>query len=304
MKKILPIIIVVLLFVVACGDGDVVLVSQQFIGGTTGLTPTFEVLPERVFDGGEQAFEIVVKLLNEGESSVAPTDIIVSLEGVLARDFDKIPSDFVAEGVDDIIEGKRLDPQGNTIPGVPVLVEFLDLNHQQRITGAELPFPIRAIACYEYSTQAVTQLCVVSNPLSPDDNSICQVNGPKTVSNSGAPIHIANVKQSASSNKIRFSFDIQYVGTGDLFRTGSSCGRGHENKVFVHVEALPELTCTGLSQQGTGVEGEVTLFDNVRTISCSVPVSSANAQFATTIELKYRNQDSVSGEFFVKRSIE
>jgi hypothetical protein len=311
MNRIKSQLITVLLLVVliaGCNGTEEEVNFDSFIGGSQGVTVSFVEMRNEVFDGGEDPFDIIVKLENMGETDVDLEDIQVRISGVRPEEFDKTVTQLTQNSPEDVV-GARIDAQGNQLPGVPVLAEFTNLNHVGTIIGSSIDFPIRAEACYKYATQAVTKLCVRKNILNPSEGGLCEINEAKQVANSGSPIQIQNIKESGrGSKKIGFSFDVVHLGAGSPYTLGGSCERERvKNKVTITVDTKQAgLSCTGLGTQiGSSVSGEVTLFGGKKTISCSQEVDTTrDFEFAAGFNLGYNYLDSQTMQLKVKKSRE
>ncbi len=275
----LVVILVLLFLVTACRPGEKkqLTIESPFAGGSQGLVLDFQDLRKDVFDGGRDPFDVIVRLENKGEALVKKENVKVKLSGINPAEFGKLEENLFMNAPDDAIE-MRKDPQGAVLPGPPVFVEFTDLNHISPIAGASAQFTLRADVCYLYRTKTVSKLCVRENILTPPPGGICEINEDKPVFNSGAPVQVANFKESArAKDKIGFSFEIKNAGAGNIFERNTFCDRSqrkNENRVYVTIATgLSGLSCTGLESTGKGAEGFVTLYDGTKIISCSQQVS-------------------------------
>ncbi len=275
-SKTIVLLTILAIILAGCQDqGQKVELSQPFLGGTQGITFDFSEFRPDVFDGGTDPFDIVLQIENKGEADIQRDKIRVALSGINPLEFSTTDNQMTTSPTEDIIATKK-DMLGNMQPGPAVFVEFKNLNHQGKITGAQIDYPIRADICYLYNTQTVSKLCMRKNVLSTQEG-ICTINEDKPVFNSGAPIQITKLSESArSKDKIGFTFEIRNMGTGEVFERGTVCDRmtrKNKDRVFVRVETnTPGITCTGLEAKGTYAEGFTTLFDGVKTITCTQPV--------------------------------
>ena len=305
-------LIAILVLLTACAGGGkkgqtVDLSASPFIGGTTGIGADFADFRKEVFDGGRDPFDVVVKLENKGEHTVPATMVHVKISGVNPAEFGKLEEDLIKSPPDELIE-TRLDAQGNVLPTTPVFVEFTDLNHFSPIAGAQVTYPLRADVCYTYQTEAVSKVCVRENILAPEPEGLCEINADKPVFNSGAPVQVGIVKESArAKDKIGFSFEIANAGAGQIFERGSRCdksSRAKENRAYVIVDTgMPGLQCTGLSTTGTKAEGFTTLFDGKKIVTCTQTVSSrTDFEQQIDIEVVYDYEEYKQTEIVVKSS--
>ena len=277
------IVAVMILIVVLAGcaggkKGQKVELTAPFVGGTTGIAADFIDARKEVFDGGRDPFDVVVKLENKGESTVPPNRVRVKLSGINPSEFSKLEEDLMKSPGDELTSVRK-DPQGNALPGAQATVEFTGLNHFSQITGAQVAFPLRADVCYTYTTNAVSKLCVRENIMNPAPEGICEINSDKEIFNSGAPVQVGAVKETAfGKDKLSFSFEISNAGTGDIFERGSVCDRGTRSKsgrAYVVVDTgIPGVSCSGLQTSGTKAEGFTTLYDGKKLVTCTQTVTT------------------------------
>ncbi len=288
-------------------EGKAIDLTSPFIGGTTGLQIAFQGLRKEVFDGGSDPFDVLVRLENKGESPIKKEDVRVKLSGFNPGEFTKREEQLMKNADEDILES-RLDPAGTVLIAPPAVVEFTELNHMAPITGASASFPLRAEVCYMYQTKAVSKLCVRSNILNPPEGGICNVNEDKTVFNSGAPVQVQSVKESArAKDKIGFSFEIRQAGAGKIFEKRSKCDitqRKNENRVHVVVDSkIQGITCTGLTSSGTKAEGFVTLFEGIKLVTCTQPITTkSDFEQIISIEATYDYEEFIQTDITVKSS--
>jgi hypothetical protein len=306
MRKIVAVVMLVLL-VVACKPGGKkqVSIESPFVGGTQGLAVDFQDFRKDVFDGGNDPFDIIVKLDNKGESLVAAQDVKVKLSGINPSEFGKSEADLVKNAPEDVIE-MRKDAQGGVLPGPQVFVEFTGLNHKSPIAGASAQFTVRADVCYLYRTQTVSKLCVRENLLTPRAGGICELNENKPVYNSGAPVQVGDFKESTrAKDKIGFTFEVKNVGSGSVFERNSKCDRAErrfENRAYVIVTTgIPGLSCTGLEATSKGAEGFVTLYGGSKIVSCSQPIATkSDFEQLVGIEVIYDYEQNIQTSLTVK----
>lgn len=284
--------------------------STPFIGGLSGFSVGFQAdaPPKEVYDGGRFPFAVVVKIQNIGEFLVPKDKVKVSLSGIDPVEFGLNPNDLIKSPGDDMLP-RRKDAGGNILESNPFFLEFKNLNHVRRITGSALDFPLRAEVCYNYGTIATSKLCSRKNVLNPTPGGICTINEEKKVANSGAPVQIVSLQESTrAQDKVAFTFKIQHVGTGFLYRKLTGCEkssiRATEQKVFVNVrEPASGVECVGLSSNSVPNQGEVTLFDGSNTVTCTMTLQRpGDFEFPVTIDLNYDYEDTTETNLLVKRS--
>ena len=306
MKKLIAVLVLVLL-IVACKPGGKKSVSLEspFVGGTQGVVLGFQDFRKDVFDGGNDPFDIIVKLENKGEALVPAQNLRVKLSGINPVEFGKTDEGMVLNAPEDVIE-MRKDPQGGILPGPQVFVEFTGFNHKSLIAGATAQFTVRADVCYLYRTKAVSKLCVRENLLTPRAGGICELNENKPLYNSGAPVQIADFKESTrAKDKIGFTFEIRNSGSGSVFERNSVCDlsqRKFENRVYVIVNTgLAGLQCTGLEGTSNGAEGFMTLYGGSKIVSCSQTIASrSDFEQIVSVEAIYDYAESIQDALVVK----
>ncbi len=303
--------LLLVLFIVACAPAEdtASTAGTPFLGGSQGVILSFveNAPPGTVYDGNTFPFDIVVKAENKGEFPVPKNKIFVDILGFEPGQFGKGASDL-SRAPKENMEARGKDAQGNILESNPTYVEFTNLKYRTPIAGAELSFPIKAEACYLYGTIATTKLCARENVLQPGLGGLCEINADKEVFNSGAPVQITSLVESArAQDKIAFTFKISHVGTGKIFEKGALCStetRGHEDKVFVEISSpMQGVTCSGLGES-TGPQGFATLYSGSATITCTQPLTAPrDYEFPVTITVTYDYRDSISTNLVVKHTV-
>jgi len=321
MRKIY-IFMITLLFVFALGcetdTGERVDVDEPFIGGTVGLEMKFtqEAPPLEVFDNANGLYQFDVNILveNKGEWDIEnKDDAKFTLRGIdVAKDFGLSTS---VKELDVPLKRTKKDSQGGIVQGDPTYIEFNDLAYQRETTGT-LQLPLWAEACYKYGTNAQTKICVNEELLRDQDTKVCEVNEEKPVENSGAPIHVESLKESASaSDQITFTFDVRHLGSGAIYKEGTKCGgnsvRENEDKVKVIVETgignAGDLKCLGLrdeSSEAGKFSGHTTIYDNDRrSVTCVQKIDKLeDYEKPIEITLEYDYKEHIETTLLVKHS--
>ncbi len=310
MRRSLVMVVLTILLISACqeqtSEGPKGIASTRFLGGSAGIVPEFLPgnPPPEVYDGGSFPFDVVVRLTNKGEFPVPASRVKVMISGILAPEF-SVSSGALVSGPSEDVLARQQDAEGNILEPSPSFAEFVGLNHRAPIVGSVQRFPLQASVCYNYGTVASTTLCSRENILDPDENGICTINEDKTVENSGAPVQISSVRESArAADRVGFTFKIMHAGQGEIYAPASGCDkvdRRNENRVAVRVSSgIPGLSCSGLEG---GADGTTTLFGGEKTITCTQQIpSSADFEFPVTIEAAYDYEDRITTEIAVKRS--
>jgi hypothetical protein len=279
-------------------------VVSPFVGGTNGVSLTFHELRPEVFDGGQDPFDVIIKLENKGESDVIKNAALVTLSGIRPEEFGKTEAQLRANPPDDVLATHK-DPTGAVLQGEPMFVDFLNFNYRGKIAGAVAKFPLRATLCYKYSTTAVSKLCVLRN-LRTQTGAICTVNEAKPLFNSGSPLQFTTLTESGAGDKIRFTVELRNAGTGDVYELGSNCDpadRTKQDRALVSISTnLPGLSCTGLQSTTTGAEGAVTLYGGSKTITCTQQVPRSDFEQLVELRASFNYEESATSEITVKSS--
>ena len=299
--------------------------GRSFVGGNSGLSMSFieNSPPREVFDGGQFPFQVLVIYENVGEANIEPGKINFSLKGIFPKDFldAPAPGDFEASN-QDLIRGARKDPDGNTIRGGIHQQGFPQQNKQFKfnaeITGIQ-EFPLRLDACYEYKTQAVSSICILEDVTQPESG-VCRITGARDVSNSGAPVRVASVKENvAGIDSVLINFRVEKSGSGEIYapeRTGNpTCPSEYNKRNRVHVTVNTgdtalnnNLNCIGLIRDNAGSKrsGELVLTGGKSTFSCiqKIPDSArADAVKGIQVDLLYQVKESIQTRIFVKSQL-
>lgn len=317
MKQVLVIMMVgALLLLSGCaGGGTATTAYDPFIGGDTGLTMEYITgsPPDEVFDNGQYAFSVSVKLDNTGEADVEEGAGFLEIKGISAEEFGVSPSALRVDIPE--LPGARKGGDGSVIAGQTDVVTFDDLEYQQDLAGNLAISNFRVRACYDYDTEASSQLCIKEKNVDGlKANEVCLINELKGVANTGAPIQIVNVAETAKgSNGVQISFDVAHVGPADFrwFPHGDNeCNDRIDNKDMykVEVEVDPIVNgkysakCSGGSFDG-GNKGTVTMFNGAsRKVICSFDVGTQESDFETrvNIKLKYRYLQYIEKQLVIK----
>jgi hypothetical protein len=307
-------LILILLLVIALygcdGDDDKNQKTKIFVGGTKGLDISFMpgAPPNEVFDSEDYKFNINVRVENIGEWPV--DDAVVKITGINPEDYSKSLGDFTLS-VGETLEETKINPDGDIIRGSITDIEFTDLYKSEPVAGT-IESTIRSEICYGYGTQVNADVCVLEALLGTERRTevseVCNPNEPKKAENSGAPVHVQDLKQTViGSDKLSFSFKVKHIGTGKISELGSDCSDTYSSRdkvnILVETGISGDLNCMGLSG---GNQGTVILYDNVREITCtqSLPSDRGNYEKQIDITLEYDYEDYVDMTLKVKHALE
>ena len=253
-----------------------------------------------------------------------PRDAVkVNLVGFDPADFGKSFDDLRDVLPDDNLDSKKRDAEGNIIEGTTTYAQFPRSGDDFIPTKfpGNTPFTFRADVCYNYQTQADTQLCILKDMINIRPGVICQPTQSRTVYSSSAPVQVVNFRQSViGKDKMSFTFDVVLSGNVDIFWSKDkkkptnfesgcprdpSARRSVENNVGLTITEIPtdplfsDLKCGGLDGGSTGV---VRLINGRRTITCTVSLVQDRLDLQKTVGilLEYNVLDSKETDVLVK----
>ncbi|MGM5483621.1 MAG: hypothetical protein ACQER9_01745 [Nanobdellota archaeon] len=319
MKKILFTLMIatVLLFTGCTEGGDDVSndATKPFVGGSKGLSMEFitGAPPDEVFDNNQYPFSVSVKLENLGEEDIEEGEGFLEIQGINPNEFGVSESDLVKDVPE--IRGVRKNNDGSIVKGQSEVVTFDGLKFQQDIAGNFNIDTFRVRACYDYETRSTSQICIKEENIdSMKDDEICEINGKKSVVNSGGPLHIKSLTEtSRGEDGIQIAFDVGEVGPegSKWFAPGNTeCDDRIDNpdlyKVEVEVEPIIneryQASCSGGTFNG-GDKGTITLYGGEpRKVICSFDVGDQSSDFKTKVDinLRYRYLQSIDKSLLVK----
>ncbi len=305
-------LLLAMLFLTSCSNtGKTNSGYNPFLGGDAGIKLEFitSAPPKEVYDNKLYPFSIGVQIENVGESDIKAG--FVEVRGISADEFG-VSSSSLKKKIPEI-RGARKNSDGSVMSGLIDVVTFDGLSYQQDLAG-DLPISnLRVRACYDYQTKASTQLCVKPSGVDGlQDNEICLVSENKDVSNSGAPLKIANVKESPKGNDgIMVSFDIVHVGNQNFkwFSKGDdNCDSSLDNpnlyKVEIEVGSISNGKYLASCARFNGADtGTIIMFNGAsQRIVCEFKTGRQEYEFETplNINLNYRYMQYVEKEILVK----
>lgn len=282
---------------------------STFIGGQNGITFGFaeDQPPGAVLDGGEEEFFITLMMKNEGEHTVPVGGIVASLSGIVQSSFSIASMDVKSS-----FELYKRSREGDVIiPGGEELLEFGSGSFKAALPGST-SFTLRADVCYAYQTLAVSKLCLKKDVLKKEVGQVCEMNNPTVgVENSGAPLHLGDVRQSTvGSSKVRVNFQVSNVGQGQVYRPNTfstSCVGMEAEKEQLDVKVYSpdknfKIECSQLNNKDSGA---IKLVGGKKDISCTIDTSSlpdVMVQDVLIIELDYQYREAVATALTVSSS--
>lgn len=316
MKRAVTVLFILMLILLAgCNTTNNETTGKTFIGGTKGLEISFlqDSPPDEAFDGGQQPFDVTVELSNVGEYTAPKQWVKAKLSGLSPFDF-FVPAEEFIKIPDEDLEMSYKDPDGNKIEGTKTTITFSNLDYKGLLSGPT-EFPIRVDVCYKYGTTAEAKLCVKENLLNTREKAVCTVTEEKSVENSGSPVHVASFKEFAKAkDKIGFTFIIDHVGDGSIFKRETFCNAGSasivdENRVWININTGPSVAkCAGLTGGGDNY-GYVVLYKGTdksdklsRPVTCTLDLPPSTTAYETVVKinLEYDYKEFVSKQIIIK----
>ena len=296
MKKIILLVLLsAMLLIVGCGEGEQQVSSGAFIGGSQGVTVQFE--PFGVEESGtysiydEETFPIEVTLKNKGEYELQKGDVKIELKGP-SLDFSGIPAlSKNNEGIVEIISD--LLPTG----GEETITFATDAKYNQKVSNL-VDREWFANIEYTYKTYLIIPEVCLKEDLK--DDRVCEVEGAKTFSISGAPITVTAVEESTAGKGIMaLRISVSNVGGGEVTKIGEDFGV--QEKISYTIDST-DWEC----KQG-GKLNEARLIDGTAEIICKLKTALPEGTLATKqleLNLDYKYRDIIQEKLRIKESAE
>ena len=179
--------------------------SSVWIGGSGGLSASFEQIGTSTEIYEDEAFPVVVFLQNQGEFTLHANEIELKIKGISESDFSGI--DFEKTNSDQIDKISEYLPEGGY-----ERVNFGDASYQG-LTGTFYDANIYLEYTYPYATYiAIPGVCFKEDLR---DERVCDVSATKTAYASAAPIQIGTVTEKPyGSGKIYLEIPVYNSGNG------------------------------------------------------------------------------------------
>jgi len=296
-KKLLIIsLLLVALFITACGEEEATSAEGVFLGGTQGVIANFEPFGVEedtvytIFDS--ESFPIEVTLVNKGEYDIKESDVTVNLLGPLAEQFEGIASWELSNTdlIDKISElvsagGEETVTFGTDAKYLGDVTGYLDINWLSNIE-------------YNYETYVIIPEVCLKEDLT--DKRVCEVKETKTFFVSGAPITATAVEESTAGKGIMaLKIAIENKGTGDVAKQDGEFGV--TNRLAIEIDD-PMWEC-----KSGGKAGEARLLNNQAEVVCKLKEALAEDTLATKqikVTLKYKYRDLMQEGLRIKESAE
>ncbi|MEM4263394.1 MAG: hypothetical protein QW666_00680 [Candidatus Woesearchaeota archaeon] len=302
--------IILLLVLTACAGAQMPGISKtkeqqayksEYRTGTEGLRISFieNLPPPRLFD--TEQFTAVLQIENKGAFTVGgPGDKIylsgfdpTIITGISQWGMDIPPlegkNQFVPEGVVDTVEFR-----GTIAP-----LKAKNIN--------KYPVKLVATACYGYETTSTANVCIDPNPQALNVRKVCTPTQVSLGGGQGAPVSVNLVEVEASPGKTRFKINVQNIGGGDVFRSGtdylarcSPFGQPLSFEAIDYVE-LVEVIVSGISIKQTCKpldDNHIRLTNGKGVVFCEFATRGQDAYTTPiAITLRYGYRNSIFKEF-------
>lgn len=293
MKKML-LLLIVGLFLCGCdGETQETVTESPFIGGSQGLVAEFE--PLGIEEAGEyeiyadESFPIQIIFKNKGEQDVNAADLKAKIHGIYLGDFIGIAGTDGELSSTELVEGRIKDVDDE---GGETIIDFgSNVKYAPEIPGTFYDANVFVDFTYRYKTYSVVpEVCFKENLR---DESVCEVEGSKTVYVSAAPIQVKSVEEkTAGKGIIEVDFNVVNVGSGDVTLPGEEFNDRYGQVRFQIEPATerPNWKCT----HGAN-ENFARLTDGEATIRCKLrnPLEEGDLyikQIGLALEYDYKEQ--------------
>lgn len=241
--------------------------------GKNGITADFEEDSPADVSFVYDPMEIKVELVNRGAIGLAAGEIQAKLKGVAATEIFQ-PTSTEASNDEELLEAE-LDPTATTI-------DLGEITYSpEEMFAAEYKPKIEAEICFPYETK------VESNDFWISDKQIDLDKGKVSSSdNSDAPVHLTELKEFKSADKVRFQFTIENVGKGKVV-DGCFPEEDSDETVDVNILNPRDVNCETL---GGGNSGSVKLVNGRKQITCTaggLQEKGYSAQLITRLNYYY-----------------
>ena len=256
-----------------------------------------------MFDAGIDKFFISVQFDNQGEHPIDTGEVLVTLDGINPTTYSLAA---VSQRNIGLVERVTKDqPTGG--------FERVDYEAQYKSDlAADIQDTLLAHVCYLYKTNSLTQLCLRKDVTTrAQDTDVCQISDPKSVGNSGAPVHVVNVlEKPAGKNKVSVTMTIQNVGEGEVYepahinRDRCESDEFDQGRVGVTIttDTNAPIICPKLSNSNKGI---IRLVNNEGTISCLIDTSNlhtSTSQEVYKVTLDYVYKETISKSINVQNA--
>ncbi len=280
--------------------------GKQFLDGSESLIiyPS-DYSPTEVSDAGQDTFSLRLEVENKGEASIGPRTsnpfVEFSLENINPAEWGA-SSAKTSQELKEYLRGSYiLGSKSNE--GDQTRIAFRGLSYKPDLDN-DKEINMKASACYDYSTQAVAEICIDEDNLKAPGCS-----GTKLLTNSRGPIQITNMKrETADSETIRVTFTVENKGEEDVYARSEGCSLANKDKVNIDFNNMStsgwDISCPGLDED---TRGTLDLSRGDQTISCILQKTSSGGSrhFSELldVDLRYRYYKSTDIPITVRDTV-
>ena len=269
--------------------------TNNYRTGTRGIEINYAASspPSEVYYSAGSSAEIPVALeiWNRGAESGSGT---IFFDGYDPNIFSAFPPSVALP----LIEGKEAsrNPQGTNSF---IDVKTISVNLPEGIDVWEIP--LRATACYKYSTMATINVCVDPNPSKSGTRACTPVTNPSVSGGQGGPVAVSAIEYNAGLKKAIFTITIKNVGGGGLVSESktSTCLSLTQSDIDV-VGVSGTLSNSAMSCMVK--DGKVRLVNGEAIVVCTATLPDQSAYTTPlTIKLTYGYKYSTQKNIQIKR---
>ncbi len=246
-------ILTIALALTACSGEQQTQQKGAYLGGTEGLTATFEAFGVEedgvfsIFD--TESFPIELTLKNKGEYNIQPRDVKIRLLGPAPTEFSGIASREL-QNQQPIEKISELSPNG----GEDTITFGTEIKYQNPVAGV-LDREWFANIEYKYQTYVLLPEVCLKEDLT--DQRICEVKQTKEFFVSGAPITVTKVEEDTAGRGIMaLKFAVKNVGGGDVAKPGAEFGSHKQELSYSLDDTAWECKSAGRINEARLVEGQ------------------------------------------------
>ncbi len=298
-------LVVFLIVIAGCEIGSDGGKGKDFRTGTKGLVLSFlpDTPPDRSYGDGK--FKVAISIKNDGTT---PIENSKGFGGnVYLSGFDKnilrFERDPPVDGLNLIGGRTQYDPVGETeIKEFPATLSMGPNIDSYKTT-------LMVTSCYSYETIATPQVCIDPDPYGVTTRQkACRTSSVSLGGGQGAPVAVNRVTLNPSSEKLRFTIDIENVGGGIVYYKDSqncdpySSGLPSKEKDVINVEEvrIANINLLDFNACKPLTYGKISLIDGRRSIICELDLQSSGLSNSPSfvspmiIRLKYGYSSSIT----------
>ena len=188
----------------------------NYRSGTQGITMSFLASnpADRTFDGGPLPITLDVRNLGAEDLGTSANIYLSGFDEKIISGVPKSQPIGALVGKMNLLsqtEGERTQVSFDSSSSIQLSKFNID----------SYPVPLRATACYTYSTVANVLVCVDPDPTSIKREKVCTAQDVSFSGGQGAPVAVTSVGISSAKGRTTFTINIQNAGGGTVFKLGS-----------------------------------------------------------------------------------